>query len=536
MVLDAESTNPPGWKFDRDPHEQCAVTDAVIYELHIRDISMDPDSGIRHKGKFLGLTEHGTVNSGGIPTGLDHIRDLGFTHVHLLPCFDFGSVDERKDGGFNWGYDPVNFNVPEGSYSTDPGRGEVRVSEMKQMVKALHDSGISVVMDVVYNHVFRREDFCVNRIVPDYFSRKNPDGTDSNGSGCGNDTASERPMVRKYIVDSVNYWADEYHIDGFRFDLVGLLDVDTVNEIVRTVHAKHPGAIFYGEGWSMPTSTAVPDCTMATQYNAALTPGFAYFSDTIRDGLRGTVFDNNAVGFLSGAQGLEPVIRDSFAGKPNWSPGPAQTVNYASCHDNMTLFDRLTRSTPGETRENRIRMNNLSGAICLLSQGIPFFQAGEEMLRSKPLEDGDFDSNSYRSPDSVNSIKWENLNRPEYQQVYAYYRGLIAFRKAHKCLRLTDSSHVSRHLAAEKELPAEVLAFQIMGEERPERLFVVFNAGHEPVELRLPEGIWTQEISDIRAGTEPLAVCTGNVQIPEISAAVFLKKLYGREAAVYPRR
>lgn len=288
MVLDLAATNPQGWDTDVDPNAGGTYNDAIIYELHVRDLSSDSSSGIENVGKFLGLTETGTRTAGGMATGLDHIKELGVTHLHLLPVYDYGSVDEANldKAQFNWGYDPVNYNVPEGSYSTDPYNGEVRVREMKQMVKTLHDNGISVIMDVVYNHVQSAGDFCVNRLVPGYFSRMDENGAYSNGSGCGNDTASERSMVRKYIVDSVKYWADEYHIDGFRFDLVGLLDTETVNQIVEEVHRDHPNVIFYGEGWTMDTAVTKEGITMATQLNSTETPGFAYFSDTIRDALK----------------------------------------------------------------------------------------------------------------------------------------------------------------------------------------------------------------------------------------------------------
>ncbi len=526
MVLDLRTTDPEGWDTDTDPHAGNAVTDNVIYELHLRDLSADRSSGIVHAGKFLGLTEHGTRNRRGFPTGLDYICQLGITHLHLMPCFDFGSVDEAAPDGdaYNWGYDPVNFNVPEGSYSTDPSRGQVRVAEMKQMVRALHSSGISVVMDVVYNHVYDREKFCFNRIVPDYFSRVSRDGAVSNGSGCGNDTASERSMVRKYLVDSVCYWADEYHIDGFRFDLVGLLDVDTVNEIVRTVHKNHPNVMFYGEGWTMETAATKDGCLMATQRNSILTPGFAYFSDTLRDGLRGSVFDDNATGYVSGAQGLESVIRACFLGCPGWCQDPVQTVNYASCHDNMTLFDRLTQSASGVSEEKRIRMNRLAAALCLLSQGIPFFQAGEEILRTKPLPEGGFDSNSYRSSDRVNSLKWDMLSRKKYREVSHYYQGLIAFRKAHPVLRLTTAEAVAEQVRPVENTGENVLAFELHDSQRREKLFAVFNANHRKIWITLPEGTWTVFVSGKKAGTEPQRRCSGGVAVPLISAMVLVQK------------
>ena len=421
MVLDLSSTNPKGWENDTNPNAGMTYNDAIIYELHVRDLSSDESSGIQNTGKFLGLTETGTTTASGIPTGLDHMKDLGITHLHLLPVYDYASVDETKSDKpqFNWGYDPENYNVPEGSYSTDPYNGAVRVSEMKQMVKTLHDNQISVIMDVVYNHVYNASDFCVNQIVPGYFSRVDADGKYSNGSDCGNDTASERSMVRKYIVDSVKYWADEYHIDGFRFDLVGLIDTETINEVVTEVHKTHPDVIFYGEGWTMDTAVTKDGYKMTTQPNSTDVPGFAFFSDTLRDALKGHVFYTTRKGYVSGAADLADTVKGCFLGQADdWCTTPSQSINYASCHDNMTLLDRITKSTPGASKEDHIRMNNLSAAIYMTAQGIPFLQAGEEMLRAKIDASGDFVENSYNSPDSVNSIKWDTLEDAAYQNVY----------------------------------------------------------------------------------------------------------------------
>ncbi len=526
MVIDLSSTNPEGWEQDSDPNAGKNYTDAVIYELHVRDLSTSSDSGITNKGKFLGLTETGTKSPSGVATGLDHIKELGVTHVHLLPVYDFGSVDEGNIYAeqFNWGYDPVNYNVPEGSYSTDPSRGEVRVKEMKQMVQALHQNGISVIMDVVYNHVQSAGDFCFNQIVPNYFTRISEDGTYSNGSGCGNDTATERSMVRKYIVDSVKYWADEYHIDGFRFDLVGLLGTDVVNEIVEEVHKDHPNVIFYGEGWTMNTNVTKPSYTLATQVNSTQTPGFAYFSDTIRDLLKGSVF-NQETGFVSGASGLEATLEKCFMGlSPDWCTTPSQSVNYASCHDNMTLIDRITVSTPNASRADQIKMNNLAAAIYMTSEGIPFMQAGEEMLRTKVKSDGSFDSNSYSSGDKINQLRWEDLANDEYKQVFEYYKGLIAFRKAHGALRLTDAASVRSNVIPAKGMSSNVVAFRINGGvngETAEALYVIFNANNEAVEVELPEGKWNVYINGEKAGTEVLqTIKDGKVSVDGISAMV----------------
>ena len=521
MVIDLRSTDPVGWEKDQDPHAGIPYTDVVIAEAHIRDFTIHESTNAINRGKYLGMIETGTKTPSGIPTGIDHYKKLGITHLHILPMYDFCSVDESRleEPQFNWGYDPVNFNVPEGSYSSNPTDGFVRVAEFKQMVKGLHDNGISVVMDVVYNHVYEADDFCFNRIVPQYFSRSK-DNVYSNGSGCGNDTASERSMVRKYIVDSVKYWADEYHIDGFRFDLVGLIDCETVNAIVEAVHADHPGVIFYGEGWSMSTQMTKENVPLCTQRNAALVPKFAFFSDTIRDMLKGTVFVDDAPGFVSGAQGQEPLLRQCFLGQADWCPSPTQTVNYASCHDNMALFDRIVLSTPEASRADQIRMNNLAAAVYMTAQGIPFFQAGEEMLRSKPLPGGGFDENSYRSPDSVNSIKWGDLSGEEYRQVRDYYRGLIAFRKAHPILRLTDAKTVNETVRPITGLDCGLAAFHLTGQEE---LFIAFNANPTARELSLPAGNWNLFVNGSRAGTQVLESAVGMIRVEPISAVVLVK-------------
>lgn len=529
MIIDLASTNPEGWENDSNPHAGENYTDAVIYELHIRDLSSDESSGITNKGKYLGVIETGTTTESGISTGLDHMKDLGITHVHLMPCYDYGSIDETTldENKFNWGYDPMNYNVPEGSYSTDPYNGEVRVEEMKQMVQGLHDNGISVVMDVVYNHVYNASEFCYNEIVPGYFSRIDEDGNYSSGSGCGNDTASERAMVRKYIVDSVKYWAEEYHIDGFRFDLVGLIDTETINEVVEEVHTEYPDVIFYGEGWTMDTSVTKDGYLMATQINSPETPDFAYFNDTLRDALKGSVFETSEKGYVSGAEGLEETITQNFFGAADWCTSPSQTINYASCHDNLTLMDRIARSTLNATREDRIKMNNLSAAIYMTSQGIPFMQAGEEMLRSKVKASGEYDENSYASSDAVNSLKWDNLNEDEYMNTYNYYKGLIAFRSAHPALRMTNAEDVNANITAIEGLDANVTAFEIKAGangDDAQGMFMIFNPNTTETQVTLPEGVWDVYVNGEKAGTEVLeTISNGTVSVAPISAMVLVK-------------
>ena len=524
MVIDLASTDPEGWDADRDPHAGIVMTDAVIGELHVRDLSIDPSANIKNAGKYLGVIESGAKTASGIPTGIDHFKTLGITHLHILPMYDYGSVDESKLDvpQFNWGYDPVNFNVPEGSYASDPFHGEVRVKEVKQMVNGLHEAGISVVMDVVYNHVYEAKDFCFNMIVPNYFSRVSEKGVFSNGSFCGNDTASERSMVHKYIVDSVCYWADEYHIDGFRFDLVGLIDTVTINDIISEVHKKHPNVIFYGEGWTMPTVVTKPGVQLTTQPNAAEVPEFAFFSDTIRDALRGSTMDTSVPGFIVGAKISKNLLHSCFMGMPTWAPNPTQSINYVSCHDNNTLFDRIALSVPEAPVDIRVRMNNLGAAFVIMAQGVPFFQAGEEMLRTKPDGKGGWVENSYASPDSVNAIKWNTLNDPTVAHTCDYYRGMLAFRKAHPSLRLTERAEVLETVTPIHLDNPYAVAFGIRN-EKDVPMIAVFNAGLHSQTVTLPAGKWGVCINADKAGTEVLQVLEGTASAEGLSALVLVK-------------
>ncbi len=515
MILDPGVTDPAGWETDAPPCPVAAPTDAIIYETHIRDISMDPHSGIQNKGKFLGLAESGTKNSQGTSTGLDHIKSLGVTHVQLMPIYDFGSVDESRPG-YNWGYDPVNYNVPEGAYSTDPWHGEVRVKELKQLIAKLHSEGLGVIMDVVYNHVFHTEEFCFNQIVPGYFSRPG-----SNGSGCGNDTASERSMVRKYIVDSLLYWVEEYHMDGFRFDLAGLIDVQTLQEAMEIIRAKFPHVLFFGEGWTMNSLLTKPDTVLATQKASRLLPEFGFFNDTHRDLLRGSVFKTRETGYAAGGEVPLDSLRSCFMGVTPWACSPGQSINYISCHDNNTLFDRISLSLPKTPRKERVERCKLAAAFNFLSQGVPFFLCGEEMLRSKPTGWGRYDENSYRSPDHVNTIKWSLLAKSEYRRNVQYYRGLISLRKEYDCLRLRTRKEV---LSTIKSLPTSephTLAFRIRGKE--ERMLFLFHSGKKPTSFTLPDGSWQVLVNKDTAGIVPLETVAGTIQIPPISAMVLVQ-------------
>ena len=523
MVIDLRSTDPAGWEKDQDPHAGIPYTDVVIAEAHIRDFTVHESTNAINRGKYLGMIETGTKTPSGIPTGIDHYKKLGITHLHILPMYDFGSVDESRPDipQFNWGYDPVNFNVPEGSYSSDPYHGEVRVKEVKQMIKGLHDNGISVIMDVVYNHVYEAKDFCFNMLVPQYFSRTNG-RIYSNGSGCGNDTASERSMVSKYIVDSVCYWADEYHIDGFRFDLVGLIDTDTINSVMKKVHEKHPNVIFYGEGWTMNTGVTKPDKAMCTQLNSHMVPQFAFFSDTIRDALRGSVFDMSIPGFVTGAQVDKNILHSSYMGVPFWAQEPTQCINYVSCHDNNTLIDRIMLAAPNAPRYLQVRMNNLAAAFTLTAQGIPFFQAGEEMLRTKPDGKGGLEHNSYASNDMVNSIKWNWLDDPDCMNTYRYYQGLLQLRKAHDVLRLATREDVLENITPLHVENPHVVAFGI-GHSGKDQMISIFNGGFDSLDLNLPQGKWGLVVNHEKAGVEPFEVLERRIHVEGISAMILVK-------------
>jgi len=526
MILDMSVTNPTGWESDADPNGEKNITDAIIYELHVRDLSVAENSGIQNKGKFLGIVEAGTKNATGHATGLDYMKELGITHLHLLPVNDYGVIDEShlEEQQFNWGYAPVNYNVPEGSYSTDPFHGEVRVKEMKQMVQALHQNGISVILDVVYNHVLDAEQFCFNKIVPGYFCRMDKNGRYSDGSGCGNDVASERSMVKKYIVDSVCYWADEYHIDGFRFDLVGLIDTETINELVESVHKKHPNVIFYGEGWTMPTGVTKKGYLMATQLNSAETPEFAYFSDTLRDGLKGRVFYADSKGYVTGAEDVTEVIEACLLGQPDWCPNPSQTINYGSCHDNYALMDKIALSIPEAAKEEWIRSNNLAAAIYMFAQGIPFIHAGEEILRSKVDARGNYVENSYDSPDSVNRIDWSVLDNEEYQKNLEYYKGLIQIRKKYASLRYMTANEVNQHVQFIKPQKKNVIVMHVKDSKKREEVLCIFNPNRTEVNAVILEGTWNVLAQDGVASIDSLGIIEDtSVSVAPISAMVLAK-------------
>lgn len=527
MVVDLKSTNPGGWEDDRSPFSGKNITDAIIYEAHVRDLSIHSDSGIKNKGKFLGLAEEGTVNSCGDSTGLDYIADLGVTHVHLLPFFDFASVDEEKEDEYNWGYDPKNFFVPEGSYATDPYHGETRIMEAKKMVAAFHKKGIGVIMDVVFNHVHDAKTFCFNNIVPGYFSRIDSDGVYSNGSICGNDTASERSMVREYIVQNVLFWAEEYHIDGFRFDLVGLIDIETINEIVKRVHAIRPEVIFYGEGWAMPTKLTKEGIKLATQKNSHLTTKFAYFNDTIRNLLRGRNSDETEKGYANGGKGRADSLKSNLIGAPYWVSSPAQVVNYASCHDDLTLYDKFAAAEPAADREMLIRYNRLTAGIVFAAAGIPFIQAGEEMIRRKVNADGTLNSNSYDSGDTINAISWDGLQDKACREMRDYYKKLIAFRKEHPVLRLEDIREIRDRVTFYDIQKGEGVIYLMdckgVDGETASELCLIFNPDQKEKTVHLPEGNWKICVSGSVTDTEFTGECNQGVKVSPISC-MFLER------------
>lgn len=523
MVCDLKSTDPHGWEQDRTPVVSGNYSDYVICELHVRDLSSLASSRIHNRGKFLGLTETDAKLKSGQPTGIAHFRNLGVTHIHLMPVYDYGSVDEANPGKeYNWGYDPVNFNVPEGSYSSNPFDGFARIREMKQAIQALHQNGLGVILDVVYNHVYHTFEFSINQIVPGYFSRENDAGVLSNGSCCGNDTASERSMVRKYIVDSVNYWADEYHVDGFRFDLVGLLDVFTIQEIISSVRKKHPHVMFYGEGWNLNTQVTKPDLPLAVQGNAWMMPEFAFFNDTMRDTMRGSVFDYHLPGFISGAPVSKAHLLKCFQGRMDWSCMPNQIVNYVSCHDNHTLHDRIAEALPHAEEAEIARRCRLAAAFTLLSTGIPFFQAGEEMLRTKKTRLGKYVSNSYRSSDRINGIKWNRLKEPEVQDTVRYYQGLLSLRKQHPLFRMTNPDEVRRRITLLSGTPEQITAFVLTGES--ETIIVAFNPGTASSNLSLPEGKWGVFVENNRASDDVLFSISGEAAVGGLSAFIAILK------------
>ena len=509
VIIDMKDTDPKGWADDKHvlrPHQ-----DNVIYEMHHRDFSIArPDA--KHPGKFLALTE---------PWAIQHLKDLGINAVHILPSYDYGSVDETRlsDNKYNWGYDPVNYNVPEGGYSTDPFKPEVRIREFKQMVQALHQAGIAVILDVVYNHTYDINHSNFQRTYPDYYYRKTEEGTYSNGSGCGNETASDKPMMRKFMEESVRYWFDEYHVDGFRFDLMGVHDIETMNAIRKMMDDIDPNILIYGEGWSA-GACALPNEQLGMKANMQQMPHITAFSDEIRDALRGPFSDDKEGGFLAGVPNCEESLKYGITGaiahpqvdmtqvnysKTPWATEPTQMISYVSCHDDMCLVDRLKTSMPGITMDELIRLDLLAQTAVFTSQGIPFMLSGEELLRDKKGV-----HNSYESPDSINRLDWSNLQK--YPQVFEYYQRLIALRQHHAAFRLGNADLVRKHLEF-LETPRQTVAFRLKnleGKDAWNNIVVILNAAKSPQQVSIPEGAYTIVCQEGKLDEKGLASFNGN--------------------------
>ena len=498
MIFDSQKTDPENWNKDKGPLLKSFI-DAVIYEVHVRDFSMSENSGIKNKGKYLGLTEEETKTKNGVTTGLAHLKELGITHVHLLPVSDFFTVDEEKPlEKYNWGYDPQHFNALEGSYATNPFDGTARIKEFKSLVRSLHENGIGVILDVVYNHTYFAKESAFNQTVPGYFYRQKRDGSFSNASGCGNEIASERAMVRKYIIDSLKYWAQEFHIDGFRFDLMGIYDLDTMRIIRAEMDKISPGLILYGEGWAADQSP-MPESMRAVKSNITQLPGIATFNDDFRDALKGNHGLKKSKGFVSGlelreegvkfgiiaATGHPQIVYDYVeTSKKPWASEPNQCVNYVSCHDNYTLWDKLKMSLPKATDKELSKMVKLAGALILTSQGIPFLHAGVDFCRTKGG-----DGNSYKSPDAVNLIHWER--KEVYHHVFKYYQKLIQLRKNHPAFRIKTADGIQKHLNFCTQYQLGVVSYCIQAKEVGdswEKIILIFNGKKDTVSIPLPEG------------------------------------------------
>lgn len=537
MIAALSKTNPLNWAQDKSPAFK-NKTDAVLYELHVRDASIHNSSGIKNKGKFIGLAEQGTRNSAGLSTGLDHIKELGVTHVHLLPSYDFFTVDETKldQPQYNWGYDPLNYNTPEGSFSTNPNDGTVRIREFKQLIQRFHSNGLRVVMDVVYNHTMLGPKSNLNILVPGYYYRQKPDGSFSDATACGNETASERAMMRKFIVESVLYWVKEYHIDGFRFDLMGVHDIETMNLVSKELHKIRPDILLYGEGWTA-GSCPLPDSVRALKKNAYKLDKIAVFSDDLRDGIKGSVFDNNDRGFASGKEGMEESIKFGVVAackhpqvrydkvnysKEPYAAQPHQTISYCECHDNHVLWDKLAISVKDATEAERMDMHKLSLSIVLTSQGISFLHAGTEFLRSKQGNENSFDAG-----DGVNAIDW-NLKTSN-QAVMNYVKALVAMRRAHPAFRMTSADEIARHLQFREDLAGGLVGYTINGaavNDSWKKIQVMYNGNKTPQTVSLSAGtwmpfVWGNQLVKSGGGTQAVS---GEQVIPPFSCIILYQK------------
>ena len=511
VIVDLSSTNPKGWGMTK-PRFSGKPTDAIIYELHVRDLSMDASSGFpaAQKGKYVAFTNTKTSHNGQ-KTGVAAIKDLGVTHVELLPIFDFATVDENNPT-FNWGYDPQNYNVPEGSYSADPTNPKLRITELKSAILSLHKQGLRINMDAVYNHVSNASSFSQNLIVPNYFFRRDDNGNLTSGSGCGNDVASERPMVRKFIVDSVKYWANEYNMDGFRFDLMGLMDIKTINEITTALNKIDPTILVIGEGWNMGT---LPANQRANQLNIEKLSRVSHFNDQIRDGIKGSVFDSADTGFATGKFTSKMNVMAGIVGNIDYSTEivtkwttttPGQSVNYVESHDNMTLVDKIKASVKDANPSDIAQLSQFATSIAFLSQGLPFMQAGQEFLRSKGG-----DTNSYKSSDLVNSLKWST--KATNASTVKFYQGLIALRKAHPAFRMTTTEQVKSNLKFSNS-PDGTIVYTLNGaaaKDKAATIVVIHNANVGEQSISLPKGgSWSVLVDNGKAGVSVIRKVTGD--------------------------
>lgn len=534
-IIDFAKTNPMGWEDDINPFNGYQ-TDAIVYEMHHRDMSMHANSGIKNKGKFVALLENGTISVNGEKTGIDHLKELGITHVQILPSYDYNTIDEEhlEKNNYNWGYDPLNYNAPEGSYSTNPFDPACRVKEMKQMIQALHQAGIAVVMDVVYNHTTSVESN-FNYVCPGYFYRHNADGTYSDASGCSNETASDREMMSDFIVNSVAYWMKEYHINGFRFDLMGIHDINTINRVSETVHTIDPHALIYGEGWTA-GSSPLPSNERALKDNAYRFPYVGVFSDDIRDAVKGHFSNAEDRGFATGKPGCEETVKMGITAstmhpqidyslcnnsKHPYNMYPAQSINYVSCHDDLMLTDKLAKSMPNSTLAERKRAAKLAETIILTSQGMPFLWCGEEIFRNKKGV-----HNSYKSPDDINAIDW-NLKKENRDQ-FDYFVGLIALRKAHPAFRMQTNDEIFQHLKFDDNSDTtNLISYSLIDHANGddcEEIKVIFNGSNEEKSIEIPIGKWTVIAEDEQININGLSTIKGGkITIKPTSATILVR-------------
>lgn len=515
-IVDMNTTNPEGWENDQRP-AMTDMTDIVVYETHMRDFTISDQSGITNKGKFVAMTETGAKTTDGLTSGIDHLKELGITHIQILPMYDYGSVDETTLAlnKYNWGYDPVNYNVPEGGYSTNPYDPTTRIREAKAMIQAFHAAGIRVVMDVVYNHTFSVEGCALGRVVPNYFYRMNEDGTYANGSGCGNETASDKEMMRKFMVESVCYWAREYHIDGFRFDLMGIHDQETMRQIRAALDEIDPTIITYGEGWAA-MAPAYPYEQLAMKQWTYTMPRVGAFSDDIRNALIGSPFDHHR-GFASGNTDAREAVRNGLVAYPEWSGEPMQHVSYITCHDNYCLRDRIEAAAGEETEATKLRMNKLAQTAVMVSQGMTFFFGGEELFRTKQGIE-----NSYQSPDSINTIPWEN--KKLYSDLYQYYCEIIKIRRQHKGFRLGTAELVKNHIEFLDTDQKGLIIYHIkdlQGIDTAASLIVLLNGTAETIDAEVPQTTYTVLAHDAQANANGMGTIEGGkVQVAPYSATI----------------